>query len=183
MVLVAEEVMKIVKTWLMMIALVFGAVFLMPLSAPAITTQPASSLTTVAHGVIAYDAGTVRVVSGNTLTGAGVCGLSVPTFDPSARLVAAKNGPKVLNQFNSVDSLLQNAGTFTKLKGGVQQAIIKGDGQSIFNAISQGGQKLPSGAVKMPDGTILNTHISPKSGEFTIDINQAGQFFKIRVNP
>lgn len=83
--------MKIVKTWFVAIAVFVGYVFLVPFAALAITTQPATSLTAVAQGVIAYDACTVRVVSGNTLAGAGVCGLSAPTFGPSAGLDAAKN--------------------------------------------------------------------------------------------
>jgi hypothetical protein len=134
MVLVAEEVMKIVKTWLMMIALVFGAVFLMPLSAPAITTQPASSLTTVAHGVIAYDAGTVRVVSGNTLTGAGVCGLSVPTFDPSARLVAAKGTAIVKYDAAFARSQILGGG-----KGKASDIVRWAEGQGWTRTRSPGG--------------------------------------------
>jgi len=76
-----------------------------------------------------------------------------------------------------------NAEKFTKLKGGVQQAIIKGNAQDIFDAISKGGQKLPDGRVKLPDGKLVGIHFSTKTGEFTIDINKAGEIFKIRINP
>ena len=93
-----------------------------------------------------------------------------------------KNTPKLLNQFNSVDSLLGNAGKFTRLKGGIQQAVIKGDGNSIFKAISQGGKQLQSGAVKLSDGTILNKHLSTNTGQLTIDINKGGQLFKKTIN-
>jgi len=71
---------------------------------------------------------------------------------------AAQATPKLLNQFNSVDSLLENAGRFTRVKGGVRQAVIKGNGEGIFSAISQGGQKLRSGAVRLEEGTIINRH-------------------------
>jgi len=97
--------------------------------------------------------------------------------------LAAKAGPKLLNQFNSVESLIQNAGSLTRLKGGVNMGTVMGDGEAIFSAISKGGQTLPSGYVKMADGTIIGRHIATSTGQFTIDINQAGQIFKIRVNP
>ncbi len=97
--------------------------------------------------------------------------------------LAAKTAPKLLNQFNSAESLIQNAGSLTKLKGGVKMGTVTGDGEGIFKAISNGGQTLPSGYVKMADGTIVGKHIAGSTGQFTIDVNQAGQIFKIRVNP
>ncbi len=54
---------------------------------------------------------------------------------------AATGGAKLLNQFNSVESLLQNAGKFSRVKGGAQQAFIRGDGASVFKTISQGGTR------------------------------------------
>jgi hypothetical protein len=96
---------------------------------------------------------------------------------------AAETAPMLLNQFNSADSLILNAGTLTTLKGGSLMGTVTGDGDAIFNAISQGGQTLSSGYVKMADGTIIGTHIATSTGQFTIDINKAGQIFKIRVNP
>jgi len=90
---------------------------------------------------------------------------------------------KLLNQFNSADSLIKNAGDLTRLKGGVKMGTVTGNGEAIFRAISNGGQMLPSGYVKMADGTIIGKHVASSTGEFTIDINQAGQIYKIRVNP
>lgn len=60
---------------------------------------------------------------------------------------------------------------------------VRGNGEAIFKEITKGGQALPSGYVKMTDGTIIGKHIATSTGQFTIDINQAGQVFKIRVNP
>jgi len=95
--------------------------------------------------------------------------------------IATQAAPKLLNQFNSVESLLQNAGTFQTLKGGAQQAIIKGDGPAIFGALAQGGKTLASGAVELPDGTLLFHHFSTTTGEFTLDLNLGGQIYKIRI--
>lgn len=35
----------------------------------------------------------------------------------------------------------------------------------------------------MKDGTTLFNHFSSKTGAYTIDINRAGQIFKIRITP
>ena len=65
------------------------------------------------------------------------------------------------------------------------QAFTRGNGEAIFEILTQGGQKLPSGAVRLPDGTEIFKHISKTTGEFTLDINKAGQLYKImiRINP
>jgi hypothetical protein len=91
--------------------------------------------------------------------------------------------PALLNQFNSVESLLENAGPMQTLRGGVQQATITGNGNAIFNAISRGGQVMPNGTMQMPNGTILYQHMSSSTGVFTIAINTRSEIFKIRVNP
>ena len=96
---------------------------------------------------------------------------------------AAKGSTKLLNQFNSVESLLQNAGKFSRVKGGAQQAFVKGDGASIFKAISQGGTRQANGTILMKDGTTLFNHFSSKTGAYTLDINRAGQIFKLRITP
>lgn len=96
---------------------------------------------------------------------------------------AAKAAPKLLNQYNSAASLIQFAGNLTRLKGGAKMGTVTGDGEAIFRAISSGGQTLPNGFVRMADGTMIGKHIASSSGQFTIDINQAGQIFKIRVIP
>jgi hypothetical protein len=120
-----------------------------------------------------------NVTGGWVVKGAGKAKLAGKVDDVAG--LAAK--AKLLNQFNSAESLIQNAGSLTRLKGGVNIGTVMGDGEAIFNAISKGGQTLPSGYVKMADGTIIGRHIATSTGQFTIDINQAGQIFKIRVNP
>ena len=97
---------------------------------------------------------------------------------------AAKGGTKLLNQFNSVESLISSS-TFKQLgrSNKVLQTTIKGNGNNIFKTLSHGGQRLPSGAMKLSNGTTLFKHISKTTGEFTLDINKAGQLYKIRINP
>lgn len=56
-------------------------------------------------------------------------------------------------------------------------------GRSSGKSKSAQVRTLLAGYVKMADGTIIGKHIATSTGQFTIDINQAGQIFKIRVNP
>ena len=93
---------------------------------------------------------------------------------------AAKTSTKLLNQFNSAESLIQGAGSLTKVKAGLQ-GFVKGDGPSIFKAITQGGTKQANGTILMQDGTTIFNHFSTKTGVYTIDINKAGQIYKIRI--
>jgi len=79
--------------------------------------------------------------------------------------IAAKGVPKLLNQFNSAESLIQGAGNLTKVKAGMQ-GFVKGDGAAIFKAISQGGTRQANGTILMKDGTTLFNHFSTKK-EFT----------------
>ncbi|MCO5068796.1 MAG: hypothetical protein M9910_08985 [Kiritimatiellae bacterium] len=68
--------------------------FLLPLTAPAVTTQTAMPATMVKQATLAYDAGSVRVVSGNVLTGSEAYRQDGSPFAPIAGLVAAKKaGP------------------------------------------------------------------------------------------
>jgi hypothetical protein len=91
--------------------------------------------------------------------------------------------PRLLNQFNSVGSLLSSAGSTTTLKNGVIQAVIKGDGNAIYQALVREGKVRPGGAVELLDGTILTKHISKKTGQFTLDINIPGKIYKVRIDP
>lgn len=68
----------------------------------------------------------------------------------------------------------------TKVKAGIQ-GFVKGDGQTIFKAISQGGIKQANGTILMKDDTTLFNHFSTKTGIYTIDINKGGQIYKIRI--
>ena len=97
-----------------------------------------------------------------------------------AKATATKGGAKLLNQFNSAESLIQGAGNLTKVKAGMQ-GFVKGDGPSIFKAITNGGTRQANGTILMQDGTTIFNHFSTKTGVYTIDINKAGQIFKIRV--
>ncbi|WP_207622467.1 RHS repeat-associated core domain-containing protein, partial [Niastella koreensis] len=93
-----------------------------------------------------------------------------------------ETGTKLLNQFNSAESLIEGAGELTPVKGAMQ-GFVKGDGNAIFKAISQGGARQANGTVIMQDGTTLFNHFSTTTGVYTIDINKAGQIFKIRITP
>ncbi len=107
---------------------------------------------------------------------------STMSLGSKATSVAARSSTKLLNQFNSAESLISGAGKLTKVKAGMQ-GFVKGDGASIFKAISQGGTRQANGTVLMKDGTTLFNHFSTKTGIYTIDINKAGQVFKIRIKP
>jgi RHS repeat-associated protein len=93
------------------------------------------------------------------------------------------NAPIPLAQFNSVESLLGSIPKFDKLKAGVKQAFINGDGPSILRSITNSAKSTPSGRFILPDGTNLGMHFSTRTGEYTIDINNLGKVFKIRINP
>lgn len=81
----------------------------------------------------------------------------------------------------NADDLIKSAGSFQRLKGGVLQGNVQGDAQAVFKAITEGGEALPNGMVKMEDGTLIGTHTSTKTGVSTIDINTGDQVYKIRV--
>ena len=96
--------------------------------------------------------------------------------------VATRCAPRLLNQFNSVESLLQRV-TTSPTKKGALQGFIRGDGEAIFRSITQGAQRMPNGTYKFTDGTTLFKHFSTNTGHFTIDINRAGAIYKIRIMP
>ena len=101
-------------------------------------------------------------------------------FKRIKKVGAAKGETKLLNQFDSEENLIQGVGNLTEVKAGMQ-GFVKGDGASIFEAISQGGTRQANGTILMQDGTTLFNHFSTKTGVYTIDINKAGQIFKIRA--
>lgn len=90
-----------------------------------------------------------------------------------------------MNQFNSVESLINTAKpTFGKaLKYGDLQGFIQGDANAIFKAITNGGTTMPSGAVKMADGTFIKLYQSTSRGINDLFINTSTQAYKIRINP
>lgn len=87
--------------------------FLLPLTAPAVTTQTAMPATMVKQATLAYDAGSVRVVSGNVLTGSEAYRQDGSPFAPIAGLDAAKNvaNPVPSTMARVVDASLVNRPT------------------------------------------------------------------------
>ncbi len=109
---------------------------------------------------------------------AGDAGKYVKTAKVSRSVT--KTSTKLLNQFNSAESLIDGATNLTKVKAGIQ-GFVKGDGPSIFKAITNNGKKQVNGTILMQDGTIIFNHFSTKTGVYTININKAGQIYKIRI--
>jgi hypothetical protein len=89
------------------------------------------------------------------------------TVLPSNRIsgiagTAAKGGVKLLNQFNSAESLIQGAGKLSRIKG-AQQGFVKGNVDDIFKSITQGGKPLAPNRVQLPNGPSLqNTLHQPQ---------------------
>ncbi len=83
----------------------------------------------------------------------------------------------------AVTSLISAAGQLTRVKGGVQ-GFVKGNPKEIFEAITKGATKLPSGAFKLADGTFVRLYSSSTSGEASIAIKTITQeYYKIRILP
>jgi len=118
------------------------------------------------------------IVAGASVAPLGRAGTALGLGERSA---AVATTPKLLSQFNSAGSLIQGAGELTRGKGGARIGAITGDGEAILGAITRGGDTLRSGSVRMKDGTIIGKHVSDATGHFTIDINQGGTIYKIRV--
>ena len=106
-------------------------------------------------------------------------------------VVAAKTSTKLLNQFNSAESLIEAvAPTFGKaLKHGELQGFVKGDANAIFKAITNGGTTMATKnpltqLVKMPDGrTFITLYKSTSRGVQELHINTPSQLYKIRIDP
>lgn len=81
----------------------------------------------------------------------------------------------------SADQLIDAAGKMERLAKGKRQGRVEGDVRQIFAAITEGGVKGRNDYMTMPDGTIIGSHVSKSTGVATIDINKAGQVYKIRV--
>jgi RHS repeat-associated protein len=93
---------------------------------------------------------------------------------------AAKGGTKLLNQFNSAESLIQGAGKLSRVKG-AQQGFVKGNVDDLFKSITQGGKQLAPNRVQLPNGTIITKYSSSTTGVPTLQINKGNQIFKIRI--
>lgn len=81
---------------------------------------------------------------------------------------------------SSVDDLLKAVGQLKRVKG-AKQGFVSGDAQKIFNSLIEGGTKVRGNLYRLKDGTLVNFHKSTTTGIQTIDINKAGQVFKIRI--
>lgn len=93
---------------------------------------------------------------------------------------AAKGGTKLLNQFNSAESLIQGAGKLSRVKG-AQQGFVKGNVDDIFKSITQGGKQISPNQVQLPNGTMITRYPSSTTGTPTIQINQSEKIYKIRI--
>lgn len=105
----------------------------------------------------------------------------------AATVVAGAAAPKLLARFNSVESLIGQAGTLQRLKGGARKGSIQGDADDIFNVLAiQYGAKVQigeNGYRYFKSGDIrVGMHNSAKEGGLpTLDININGSITKIRV--
>ena len=87
------------------------------------------------------------------------------------------------NTFQNADELIAAARPMRDVSVG-QQKFVNGNGPEIFRSITQGGAILPSGAVRMPDGTIISNYHASSTGVYTIFVNKGpGNIIKIRINP
>lgn len=94
-------------------------------------------------------------------------------------------GLKVNKIIRNADDLIQAANKTAKQPRNTStiNKEVTGNIDDIFNTITKGGSKNPkTGSVTMPDGTIINRHISTKGNGGTIDVNKGGEINKIRVN-
>jgi len=94
---------------------------------------------------------------------------------------AVETSPKLLNQFNSSESLIESAQNIRILEDGTMQGFIQGNPEAIFNSITQNGVRRPDGNFNLPDGTFIGKHFSTENNLFTIDINNGTNIYKIRI--
>jgi len=98
-----------------------------------------------------------------------------------AKDIVKKESKLLLNQFNSVESLIENAGKLERLKGSVHQGFVKGNIDDVFKSIIQGGKYITPYRVQLPNGTIITKYSSSTTGTPTLQINKGNQIFKIRI--
>jgi RHS repeat-associated protein len=127
----------------------------------------------VAQGI--YDRSlTVSEVRQNRINDFALVALPNILKTTSAITTTTKSG------ISSVDDLLKAAGQLKRVKG-AKQGFVSGNAQNIFNSLIKGGTKVRGNLYRLKDGTLVNFHKSTRTGAQTIDINKAGQVFKIRV--
>ena len=91
---------------------------------------------------------------------------------------------KVNKIVKNVDDLLDAAGSFKGKKTKIGENTMEGNVDDVFKTITEGGDVLESGAVRMPDGRVIHQHPSTSTGQNTITVDEVGQKQKkIRFNP
>lgn len=100
----------------------------------------------------------------------------LPNVFKTASVLSKSTKPGIKN----VDDLLQTAGELKRVKG-AKQGFVNGNALEIYNSLIKGGTKVNKNLYRLSDGTLINLHKSTKTGIQTIDINRAGQIYKIRV--
>jgi hypothetical protein len=83
---------------------------------------------------------------------------------------------------NAVDKLINAAGKLEQVSG-AKQGFVKGNAMEIYQGLIKGAEHIRGNLYKLADGTYINYHKSTSTGVSTIDINRAGEIFKIRVTP
>ena len=112
--------------------------------------------------------------------GLGLVGEAVLGTKGAGKLKGLLNVADNASDLASVGKLIDSVGEFTTLKGGVKQGFLTGNADEIFGNLTQGAEKLESGAYKLSDGSIVNLHKSKSTGASTIDINRDGEIYKLR---
>ena len=122
--------------------MMIGLVLLLSLAAPAVTTEAAIPATTTDQVAFAYDACSVRVLSGNVLNSSGRSAQSVLSFVQVGGLVAAKNTP-----ITDPARLLTRGSDVRNATGNITSEIL--DDATIFYR-AHGGDSGPIGRFLSP---------------------------------
>ena len=122
----------------------------------------------LAFGLYMLEDGTVSIVESGAY-----CAIGVP-------YATGLSGPVALT------GLIEAAGQLTPvLKGNNQfQGWVRGNPQQIYEVITKGATKLPSGAHKLADGTKVHLHISSHTSHvptITVNFNAGEKIINIRI--
>ena len=136
----------------------------------------------------------VPIILGGALIGAGLEAMGMneesSTVVASASVIvfsAIRGNPKRV--IKGADDLIEAGGKMIRGKGGVRrtQNPVVGNADEVFETITKGGTRRQSGAIQMPDGTIIKKYPSTTTGGMpTIKIDKSpigGGQFKIRIKP
>ena len=142
----------------------------------------ASGVSPETAGIVANYSEAAIAIGLTGVTGSRIA-FGVPATTAKVTQTVAKEAPKLLNQFNSAEGLIQGAGKLQPVTGAMQ-GFVKGDGNAIFKTLTQNAVgRTANGGHILKDGTILTKYFSSTTGEFTIFINKGtNQMYKIRIN-